>query len=272
VPQTTAANLSLPAPAFLPLTPANVQDDSGQFIDLAVLWRWLVTGNVVLRSILCTESRTCALLEERTGASTLSPTKLAIFQRLLLGQSQKAVALDMGSSISTVSSAARDCLVALTCIHQPSRAPLLLFMAVHAAEGYPMREARLESAGPGRWLLLSDQPDAPLRDKLPAAELSAVRLLIEGRTYQEMAALRRTSPRTIANQLSAVFRKLGVSGRSELLSKLARGEGANPTNAAAQDSDPEVRTPRRSAATRQIDPGRARRAQAAPWEEPPRTA
>jgi DNA-binding CsgD family transcriptional regulator len=191
---------------------------------LADLWRRFVEGRLFLRSILRTESRSCALLEERSGPCRVTSAKLGAFERLMLGQSQKEVAAELGCSISSVSSAARECLLAFSYGNQPSRTPLLFFMAAHAAHGFPVCRARIEPAGPGRWLLSIEQPDTQMRGKLPAAELNTACLLIEGKTYQEMAVLRRTSPRTVANQLSAVFRKLGVSGRSELLSKLVRGE------------------------------------------------
>jgi hypothetical protein len=42
-------------------------------------------------------------------------------------------------------------------------------------------------------------------------------LEIEGKSYAEMAELRQTSKRTVANQLAAAFHRLRISGRAELL-------------------------------------------------------
>jgi DNA-binding CsgD family transcriptional regulator len=52
---------------------------------------------------------------------------------------------------------------------------------------------------------------------LSAAEREVARAALEGRSNAEIAALRGTSVRTVANQLQSIFRKLGVSGRTELI-------------------------------------------------------
>lgn len=67
--------------------------------------------------------------------------------------------------------------------------------------------------------------DLPLaRTELPEcltdAERDVVELLLEGRTNQEIADLRGRSYRTIANQLAAIYRKLGVASRTELIASL----------------------------------------------------
>ncbi len=52
--------------------------------------------------------------------------------------------------------------------------------------------------------------------RLTAAEREVARLVIEGKSTRELAALRGRSPRTIDNQLASIYRKLGISTRSEL--------------------------------------------------------
>jgi DNA-binding CsgD family transcriptional regulator len=59
------------------------------------------------------------------------------------------------------------------------------------------------------------------------AEYAVIRLLIEGKSYDEMADLRRTSKRTVANQLASAFHRIGVSGRAELLCMLAKRQVAH---------------------------------------------
>jgi DNA-binding CsgD family transcriptional regulator len=63
---------------------------------------------------------------------------------------------------------------------------------------------------------------------LPAAELAVIRQLVEGHSYAEIAAERGTSTRTIANQITAVFRRLRVSGRNELVQRLFLDQDQNP--------------------------------------------
>jgi DNA-binding CsgD family transcriptional regulator len=52
---------------------------------------------------------------------------------------------------------------------------------------------------------------------LTPAERAVVFGVVRGLSNSEIAAERGTSPRTVANQLHAVFAKLGVSSRAELV-------------------------------------------------------
>ena len=55
------------------------------------------------------------------------------------------------------------------------------------------------------------------RGKLTQAEREVALLVLEGRSNAEIGRLRGRAPRTIANQIARVFRKLGVNSRSELV-------------------------------------------------------
>jgi DNA-binding CsgD family transcriptional regulator len=61
--------------------------------------------------------------------------------------------------------------------------------------------------------------------KLPAsitpAEREIIRWLLKGMSNAEIARRRGTSARTVANQIASIFRKFGVSSRSELVSRLS---------------------------------------------------
>jgi DNA-binding NarL/FixJ family response regulator len=52
---------------------------------------------------------------------------------------------------------------------------------------------------------------------LTSAERAVLALLARGLSNAEIAAERRVSQRTVDNQVSAIFRKLGVKSRRELL-------------------------------------------------------
>ncbi|NUP09893.1 MAG: helix-turn-helix transcriptional regulator [Polyangiaceae bacterium] len=56
--------------------------------------------------------------------------------------------------------------------------------------------------------------------KLTAAEREVARLTLKGLTNEEIAAMRGSSTRTVANQLQAIYRKLGISSRVELSHRL----------------------------------------------------
>jgi DNA-binding CsgD family transcriptional regulator len=58
-------------------------------------------------------------------------------------------------------------------------------------------------------------------DCLTRAEHEVALLVLEGKTNADIARLRRTSARTVANQLRSVYNKLGVSSRAELAARLA---------------------------------------------------
>ena len=55
---------------------------------------------------------------------------------------------------------------------------------------------------------------------LTQAEREVARLVADGSSNQAIAAKRGARPRTVANQLAAIFRKLAVSSRSELIARL----------------------------------------------------
>jgi DNA-binding CsgD family transcriptional regulator len=62
---------------------------------------------------------------------------------------------------------------------------------------------------------------ASLRQLTPA-ECEVARLAASGLSNAEIGRLRGASPRTIANQLASIFRKLEVGSRVELITRLAR--------------------------------------------------
>lgn len=73
-------------------------------------------------------------------------------------------------------------------------------------------------------------PAAELPASLTAAEADVARLAAQGKSNADIALARRSSPRTVANQLSSAFLKLGVEGRYALrpnpaLGRLAAGGG-----------------------------------------------
>jgi DNA-binding CsgD family transcriptional regulator len=51
---------------------------------------------------------------------------------------------------------------------------------------------------------------------LSSAESDVARHILAGRSNSEIAAVRRCSARTVANQVASLFRKLGVRSRLEL--------------------------------------------------------
>lgn len=56
--------------------------------------------------------------------------------------------------------------------------------------------------------------------ELTPAESAVVELVVRGVACAEIARIRRVSPRTVANQLASVYRKLGVTCRASLVRAL----------------------------------------------------
>jgi DNA-binding CsgD family transcriptional regulator len=88
--------------------------------------------------------------------------------------------------------------------------------------------ARLASfrLGGGRFRVVSVSvapTEEPGKPALSAAEREVFRLLLQGSSNREIAAIRGTSERTVANQVQAVFRKSGVTSRAELCARALRG-------------------------------------------------
>ena len=61
-----------------------------------------------------------------------------------------------------------------------------------------------------------------LPPSLSEAERAVARAVIEGHSNAEIAALRRTSTRTVANQVASVLKKMCVRSRGELVASLER--------------------------------------------------
>lgn len=64
-------------------------------------------------------------------------------------------------------------------------------------------------------------PNVDDLEELTPAEREVARLVLAGHGNAAIAEVRGSALRTVANQLASIYRKLGVSGRSELAVKLS---------------------------------------------------
>ncbi len=216
---------------------AGADDASGQSLPLAELWKLLVTGAVRIVDTFHTDQRCYLTLAAPAtlgrAPRRLSARKVVTLQRILLGERQKSVALDCNLAASTIALTVAECLRTLGLDSRTARVPSLVVLAAHASRGLtdvldcrvsdfalPATEAG-QNPRPYRVVSVA-RPDLDLGPALSAAEYAVARLLVEGKSYAEMALLRGTSVRTVANQVASVFQKVGVSGRSEFLSSLVR--------------------------------------------------
>jgi DNA-binding NarL/FixJ family response regulator len=203
---------------------------SSSDINLALLWRELLHGLCRVVDGFLTADRGYLVLAPQQGAQTgIEGRRREILEAVLCGIGQKGIAIDHGLAPSTVALNARLGLEALGVHSKPSRVhPLLMLIASASCE----RDTALSGR---RSFVIEDQvelrvisfprPDRRLSAVLPPAELEVVRCLVEGLPYAEIARIRGTSARTVANQITAVFRRMRVSGRNELLHKLFLADG-----------------------------------------------
>jgi DNA-binding NarL/FixJ family response regulator len=200
-------------------------------VDLALLWRELVSGLCRVVDDFFTDERCYVVLRPTFGgpAGALDGRRLEILSAVLCGQGQKNIAIDLGLAPSTIALNARLALESLGLRCKPSRVHPLLMLAAKAGSkpcGAPSATLSFIADGAEQLRVVSvPRPDRRLFRVLPPAELAVIRHLVEGLRYDEIARLRGTSTRTIANQITAVFRRMRASGRNELLTRLFFAEG-----------------------------------------------
>ncbi len=189
------------------------------------IWASLLTGERTVVDAFCDSSRAYVVLRrtQLRGQQTaaLLPRYAEMLRRLLLGQSQKAISIDMSVTPSTVALSLSRCMARLGLACRAQNLPLGVALMGQAAyqviELGDARASAYESEFERYDIVSMERPDVRLPTVLSSAERAVTRQVIEGIPHTDAAKSRGTSRRTIANQLSAIFRKLGVSGRFELM-------------------------------------------------------
>lgn len=209
---------------------------------LAALWTELLHGYCRFEHTEFTP-HTCGVVVSRGHRGTgderapLPARDIEILERSLLEGVRKSVAADFGLCPSSVAEILRRCFAFMGLSCWPSRIPLLLVMAAHAKRASSSPRAEKLTLTQNQQFLRQSisvtRPDNELKSWLSPAEFAVTRLLIEGGSYIEVARMRQTSKRTVANQLASAFHRLGISGRAELLCLLAQHKVASWQNAPA---------------------------------------
>lgn len=193
---------------------------------LSQVWHEMASGRYGVVDDFFSDDHCYLVLTPRADAvpHAMQGRRLKILQAVLSGLPQKNVACDLDLAPSTIALNSRLALEALGVSCKASRAHPLLMLAARAARDRRPASIRCSSfiSSDQRELrvLGAPRPDRRLTRVLPTAELAVIRRLIEGQSYAQIALDRGTSTRTIANQITAVFRRLRVSGRNELVQRL----------------------------------------------------
>jgi DNA-binding NarL/FixJ family response regulator len=153
-----------------------------------------------------------------TSASIrLSNRELAILSAAESGVANKLVAIEQSLACSTVSESLH---TAIAKLGFASRTEFLKVMACLRNAG-PAAALRVVGTSELCWVFLPVE-SFNLDPRLTVAEREVVAGVLNGRSNAAIAAARRTSTRTVANQLAAIYRKLGVSSRWELAARAGR--------------------------------------------------
>jgi DNA-binding NarL/FixJ family response regulator len=138
------------------------------------------------------------------------------------GVSLKAMAADSARSMTTVSNLLAR--VRRRLMLRSDAQLVFLFGGADRGDVIPPPaglRATIEGYGSGERLFLHYQwPSWRLPPTLSGAERTVVLDLLDGASRRDIAFSRGTSPRTVANQMASIFRKLRVSSRVELLAAL----------------------------------------------------
>ena len=187
------------------------------------LWRELLGDNFAVSSIGRVDARFLVVLRRRplrhTGQRALSPRQVQVIELLVQGRSNGEIADMLGARESSVVSHATR---ALGKLGLPRREQAVVVAA--ACRGPAGAQAPVAGQGDivgDRTTLCAQACDASLAELTPALREVAL-LVAAGSTNAEIASLRRTSPRTVANQVADIFRLLRLTGRGRLTARLLR--------------------------------------------------
>jgi DNA-binding CsgD family transcriptional regulator len=166
------------------------------------------------------------------AASSRRELAARVFDRVLRGERQKVAAMSLGISPPTVAQMVGEVATDMNLEGRFSRLPAALAILAHAAQHPDW--VTLEVEGELSW---QQQPQRLVRvslcenlvgDALTNSQRDVATQLLEGSTYAQIAERRRTSVRTVANQVCRVFRAFRVTGRFELLRALSERSAGTP--------------------------------------------
>ncbi|MGM0556733.1 MAG: helix-turn-helix transcriptional regulator [Myxococcota bacterium] len=177
-------------------------------------WEGLVDGRWSLLDIVDTDGRSYTVLRENPldvrSTMALSERERQVAYLVGRGHHVKLVAYEMGLTPSTVRSQLRS---ALRKLNLDDRTGLHRLVATVAN---PEPTTELDDLGV---LALAESP-LRIPDALSDAEGEVATLVYEGLSNRDIADRRGTAPRTVANQLASIYRKLGVDSREDLVRRL----------------------------------------------------
>ncbi|HYP99945.1 MAG TPA: LuxR C-terminal-related transcriptional regulator [Polyangiaceae bacterium] len=204
---------------------ANANTTSLTISDARDSWRRLAEHRLSTVMSFVHEGHALLVLVETELANQAGvvPRYWPLLESVLLGTGRKVLCFDRNLHTSTLAQGLRHTLAGIGLNCSPARVPLVLALWAHVAAGSATHELKVSRAefGGRRYLTLRTMLYSKAWDALTAAERKVLELRAMGNTYADIARERKTSCRTVANQLAAATHRLGVSGRLDLVRRMA---------------------------------------------------
>jgi DNA-binding CsgD family transcriptional regulator len=211
--------------------------------ELCQLWHALLNGQARIATRGTTADCHYFEVDPNPGAPAANgeqDPRSTCLTRMLLGEAPKVLQAEIRVAASTIATRISDSLQAMGLQRRGHRTPLLLVVMAHAVHGkVPSQHVQImrrsAPAGEG-WLVWISRPELALAGCLSGGEMDVLVQLLAERNYAEIARHRRTSSRTIANQVASIYSKLEISGRAELLCYLVGVLGSESQGRAAKEA------------------------------------
>jgi len=192
--------------------------------ELANVWDALVTGSKRVTSAFHARDRALLVLSNANERVRGEAVDLEMLERGLRGDSLKVLAIEHRMSCSTVSVRLGNQLTAMGLHRQLTQVPLPLFVAANSrrlSRDVPVEKGILETRDAALEVVALRVPLTSWASALSPTEVEVALLLVQGKSYEEVAAARRRSVRTVANQVATLFRKLALGSRKALAYRVA---------------------------------------------------
>jgi DNA-binding CsgD family transcriptional regulator len=199
---------------------AEEADARGTTSSIAAAWRLLMQGEWQIVDVFYSPARWFLVMGRCKKTRPLPARSKPYLEHALLQESQKRAAYACGVSGSTLSMAASQALRRMGVSTSPAKAPPFVALLAHAATSQLQiwgRESNLDVGESELKVFSIPRPERSLAGRMSTAEHQVLCRIVEGWTYVQVAIERRTSPRTVANQMANAFQRLKISGRGQLI-------------------------------------------------------
>jgi DNA-binding CsgD family transcriptional regulator len=205
---------------------------------VAAFWRSLTNGRLGVVETFSTGGCCCAITEERAAdpdVHRLTDREIVLLHRTFQTETQKVLAAGFDLSVAAISQLLGGALQKLGVSGRVGCTPLPIVLAALRYCGVvELPQAYVTShEDQGRRYVALGLPafDSSLLPGLSSAEREVAAHHAAGATYGQIASRRMTSPRTVANQIASLSKKLEVHGRFDLIrywSELSWGSAGHP--------------------------------------------